>query len=158
MEKDPEHITADTIYFRIPFFVGAWGVALQEEVMRFRVWSGVGEISEDCPRGFWVCGQVGVYKLNKNVVGGLRRRVGIRRRVENSVGCLSEKRFFINKGNNVDDELESSRRPGYCQKELRVYTSVVESAFRQRRIWCKMASSFSSLTLNPYDVEGTSTR
>ena len=41
----------------------------------------------------------------KNVVGWLRRRVGIKRRVENSVGCLSEKRLFINKGNNVDDEL-----------------------------------------------------
>jgi hypothetical protein len=45
---------------------------------------------------------------------GLRRRVGIRRRVENSVGCLSEKRLFINIGNKVVEEMESSWRPAFC--------------------------------------------
>jgi hypothetical protein len=54
----------------------------------------------------------GRLQVKKRIVaGGVRRRVGIRRRVENSVGCLSEKRLLINKGNNVDDECENSRRP-----------------------------------------------
>jgi len=42
---------------------------------------------------------------------GIRMRVGIRRRVENSVGCLSEKRLFIRSGNNVDEWSERSCRP-----------------------------------------------
>ena len=43
----------------------------------------------------------------------VHRRVGIRRRVENSAGCLSEKRLFIRRGNNVVDDSESSRNPAY---------------------------------------------
>jgi hypothetical protein len=39
--------------------------------------------------------------------GKVRRRVGIRRRVENSAGCLSEKRLFIRSGNKVVDVIAS---------------------------------------------------
>ena len=42
-------------------------------------------------------------KEKKTWEWGVRRRVGIRRRVENSVGCLSEKRLFINSGKRVDE-------------------------------------------------------
>jgi len=45
--------------------------------------------------------------------GLLRSRIGIRRRVENSVGCLSEKRLFIKRGNKVDEEADNSRRPAF---------------------------------------------
>jgi len=31
----------------------------------------------------------------------------VRRRVENSEGCLSEKRLFINRGNRVDAKLDN---------------------------------------------------
>ena len=44
---------------------------------------------------------------------GVRRRVGISRRVENSVGCLSENRLFISRGNNVPEHLANSTRPAY---------------------------------------------
>jgi hypothetical protein len=44
-------------------------------------------------------------------IEGVRRRVGIKRRVENSVGCLSEKRLLIKRGNNVVEEADNSRTP-----------------------------------------------
>jgi hypothetical protein len=57
---------------------------------------------------------VGYYLLDFKR-GKVQRRVGIKRRVENSVGCLSEKRLFINTGNKVSEEAESSRTPACCQ-------------------------------------------
>jgi len=41
------------------------------------------------------------------------RRVGIRRRVENSVGCLSEKRLFIRRGKRVEEEDARDFKPFY---------------------------------------------
>ena len=38
---------------------------------------------------------------------GIRISVRMRRRVENSAGCLSEKRLFIRSGNNDVDEAAS---------------------------------------------------
>ena len=35
----------------------------------------------------------------------------MRRRVENSEGCLSEKRLFTNRGNRVDEKLDNWERP-----------------------------------------------
>ena len=43
----------------------------------------------------------------------VQRRVGMRRRVENSVGCLSEKRLLIRRGNKVGDAAASSWRPAF---------------------------------------------
>jgi hypothetical protein len=43
--------------------------------------------------------------------GRVQRRVGISNLVENSVGCLSEKRLFIKIGKSVVDDFESSARP-----------------------------------------------
>jgi len=51
-------------------------------------------------------------------------RVGIRRRVENSVGCLSEKRLFIRSGNNVDEWIERSCRPALDKYRVDGYGGV----------------------------------
>ena len=39
--------------------------------------------------------------------------VGIKSRVENSVGCLSEKRLFIKRGKRVGVEVDSFWRPDW---------------------------------------------
>lgn len=47
------------------------------------------------------------WKSERGCLRVIHMSVGMRRRVENSAGCLSEKRLFIRSGNNVADEAAS---------------------------------------------------